>query len=194
MRGQPETALVDIYRAHRLRPGDAYMLVELIRNSNHTGLLNARKYIQKLVQLDPLNLTTYLSEFAFALISGPKEAAVAPARRLISLAPHDSMFRVYAGFAIAECGFREEGATVLRRAGEAITDNPHGPFALFLSYALDGREEEALRIATQEVEQTVHNDIACRFMADGYALLGRKDDALRWVCCRWCIRSGASGS
>jgi len=31
------------------------------------------------------------------------------------------------------------------------------------------------------MEKTVHNDIACRMMADGYALLGRKSEALRWV-------------
>ena len=43
------------------------------------------------------------------------------------------------------------------------------------------KEEEALRIATPEMEQAINNDQACRMTADAYALLGRKGEALRWV-------------
>ncbi len=91
------------------------------------------------------------------------------------------MMRVYVSWPLAEAGFPDEAAEVLKRVGTAITDNPHGAFALFLGYALEGNEKEAVRVATPEMEQAVHNDHACRMTADAYALLGRKDDALRWV-------------
>ncbi len=181
MRGQPEAALVDLYRAHSLRPNDLNILSELIRYSNFSGLRNTWKYAEKIAQIDPLTSATQLNKVYLAVIYGPCEAAAAPARRVIALAPQVSMLHVYAGWPLAEAGFRDEAAEILGRVGTAITDNPHGPLALFLSYALDGREEEALRVATPEMEKTVHNDIACRMMADGYALLGRKRDAIRWV-------------
>ncbi len=181
MRGQPESALVDLYRAHALRPNDPNILAELIRFSNFTGLRNTGNYAEKLIQIDPLTSSTQLAMVYLAVIYGPRETAAAPARRLIALAPQISMLHVYAGWPLAEAGFPDEAAKVLGRVGTAITDNPHGAFALFLKYALEGNEEEALRVATPEMEKTVHNDIACRMMADGYALLGRKGDALRWL-------------
>ena len=181
MRGRPEAALVDVYRAHSLRPNDPNILGELIRYSNFSGLRNSRKYVEKVVQMDPLSPITHLAAVYLASIYGPREEAAAPARHVIALAPDASMLHVYAGWPLAEAGFRGEAAEILGRVGTAIADNPHGAFALFLKYALEGNEEDALRVATPEMEKTVHNDIACRMMADGYALLGRKSEALRWV-------------
>ncbi len=57
----------------------------------------------------------------------------------------------------------------------------HGPFGLFLGHAVKGEEDAALRVMTPDLESEVENDIACRMMADGYALLGRTQDAIRWV-------------
>jgi hypothetical protein len=44
-----------------------------------------------------------------------------------------------------------------------------------------GDEAGALRIMTPEIEMTVRNEFLCRAVADGFALLGRKADALRWL-------------
>ena len=44
---------------------------------------------------------------------------------------------------------------------------------------LEANQEEALRIATPELEKGVQNEIASRMMAAGYAILGCNRDAIR---------------
>ena len=181
MQGKPEQALPDIFRAHSLRPSDANMLGELTRYAEFAGLRTVRRYVDKLAQVDPLGVTTLFTQAYVPYINGPCEEAAPFARRVIALAPEASWLRIYLGWPLAAAGFRTEAADILGRVGAALTNDPHGAFALFLGYALEGNEQEALRVATPEMERTVHNDIACRMMADGYALLGRKADALRWL-------------
>jgi len=54
-----------------------------------------------------------------------------------------------------------------------------GAFATFLRCSLKGDEAGALRVGTEEMEGSISNEWLLRFMADGWALLGRKREALR---------------
>jgi len=179
LRGRPEEALADIYRAHAMRPGDPNILGELIRFSMCAGLRHTMRYFEKVVRIDPLNPFRHLEKAYLSAIYGPREEGAASARRLMELAPQVSMLHVYGSWPLAEAGFYEEAAERLGRAAMALEDNLHSALALFLKYCLEGSEAEALRIATPDMQASVHNDVACRMMADGFALLGRTDDAVR---------------
>jgi TolB-like protein len=181
MRGQPEAALVDLYRAHGLRPGDANVLGELGRYSHSSGLRRVRKYVDQLLRIDPLTPITHLNTAVHYWLIGPVEELAAHARHAIALAPDVSILHVYAGWALAEAGCSEEAAEILGRVGRALTGNMHGALALFLMHALGGDEEGALRIATPEMKKTVQNEMAARMMAAGSAILGRTHDAIRWL-------------
>ena len=76
---------------------------------------------------------------------------------------------------------RQEAAEILGRAGDQMGNNVHGAHAHFLRCTLEGNEEEALRHATPEMEQAIRSEFSCKMMTDAYALLGRRDDALRWL-------------
>ncbi|MFV1989009.1 MAG: protein kinase [Gemmatimonadota bacterium] len=181
LRGQPEVALKDLYRANELRPGDANVLAELCRYSNVSGLPSHWKFVEQLSRIDPLTPLTPLVVSSYRWMNGPREEAAPPARRAIELAPQASMLHVIAGWQIAEAGFREEAIEILGRAGAEIVDSVDGAIARFLRCALEGNEEEALRHTSHEMEKTVGNEFARRIMADGHALLGRRDDSLRWL-------------
>ena len=174
-------ALQDLYRANRLRPGDANILSELCRYSNVSGLRNHWKYVEELVRIDPLTPVTPLVVSSYRWLNGPPEDAAVPARRSIEMAKGASMLQVVAGWQIAEAGFWEEAAETLATTGSAMGDNAYGRFVRFLGAALRGDEEEALGYVTPEMDEAIHNEFACRFMAEAYALLGRNEDGLRWL-------------
>lgn len=59
-RGQPEQALLDLYRARALAPNDVSIIVEVTRFSTAAGLRHYATLIQRLVEIDPLTPTTPL--------------------------------------------------------------------------------------------------------------------------------------
>lgn len=119
------------------------------------------------------------------MMIGPAEEAAAPARQAMALTPEAAIMHVCAAWAVAEAGCREEASEILARAGGALEGNVHGELALFLMHALEGHREEAVRIATPEMVETVQNELASRMMATGYALLGCKREAIH------CLRTAA---
>ena len=70
---------------------------------------------------------------------------------------------------------------VLGETGSVLAGTPMGSVMLFLKGALDGSAEEAVGHVTPEMERAMHNEFSTRFVADAYALLGYRDDALRWL-------------
>ncbi|WP_411278678.1 protein kinase domain-containing protein [Gemmatimonas sp.] len=177
-RGQPELGLVDLRRACELQPGDANMLVETARYSLATGAAGAKQVVDRLVSIDPLTPQTHLILAMYLGTHGPREEAAAPAHRAIELAPDNSWIQISAAWWIAISGRRIEAARILDLVA-AGADDLRGAFATFLRCALEGDEAGALRVGTEEMEGSISNEWLLRFMADGWALLGRKREALR---------------
>jgi len=189
VRGQTLAALGDLYRAHELRPGDANVFAPLCRFSNSAGLRNHFKYAEQFVRIDPLTPQAHLIMAACQQHCGSRQASVEPARRAIELAPDNPVLHVFSAWAIATAGLREEAVEVLDQAGRTIHEGVWGALAKFLKCAYEGDEEGALRIGTADMERSVRNEQTCLMMAEGYALLGRKDDAMRRL--RAAVQNGA---
>ena len=55
-------------------------------------------------------------------------------------------------------------------------------YQIFLSRALQGDAEGAIRSVTPQLEQAASwTEYLALFLADGYSLIGRNDDAIRWL-------------
>jgi len=64
----------------------------------------------------------------------------------------------------------------------ALPDASYGSVSLFLSRALQGDAEGAIRSVTPQLEQAASwTEYLALFLADGYSLIGRNDDAIRWL-------------
>ena len=176
-RGRPEAGLVDLHRAHALRPSDANVLLELNRYSLAAGL-DCRRTVDRLVAIDPLIPQSHLMVAMYHGLYGRPAEVAAPARRSLELAPEASFLHVSAAWWIALAGLRSEAAAILRRIRSEAGDL-RGSFASFLLSALEGDEEGARRAVTPEMERAISNEYLCLFLAQGWALLGRKDDAVR---------------
>ena len=176
-RGQPETGLVDLFRAHHLRPGDGNVLVEVGRFSLAAGLRRWQTIEDRLVAIEPLSPQTHLLVALNRWLHGPRSEAARHASRAIELAPEPSMLHVGAAWCMAAAGQRTEAAAILARVRSAATDVVSA-LAAFLDCALRLDEAGASRVMTPEIGQAVSNEFFCRMMAEGHALLGRTDDAI----------------
>jgi len=180
-RGRPEEALPDLYRAHDLWPGDTNVIGELCRYSNTAGLRRHGKLVDRLVLIDPLNAIASLVLSSYHWVNGRFAEATAPARRALELAHPASMVPFVAAAQLAAAGLRDEGAAILGRTGAMLPGTPLGDGASFLQQALLGDRDSALRYATPAMEAALQNEFAAVFAAQAYALIGRREDAVRWV-------------
>jgi serine/threonine protein kinase/tetratricopeptide (TPR) repeat protein len=181
-RGQVERALADLYRAHELWPGDANILVELCRFSNTAGLRGYRAMVDAAVQIDPLTPVSWLVVSTYSALAGRHAEVLPAARRAIEMAPDPSMLHLLSAWWIAQAGLPAEACGVLARVGSAMGETPGGWWARFLKAALEGETQKALAFITPEFEQALRrNEFAALAVGEGFALLGRTEEALPWL-------------
>ncbi len=182
LQGKRQEALRDLYRARSLVPGDSNVLLELLRYSNSSGLQKHGPIVEELSRIDPLNPMTPLVVSSYRWFNGPLEEAAPPGRRAIELMPVEaSMLHVIAGWQIAEGGFRDEAREILAGTGAKLSIAAERGLALFLAGALAGDGAQALRHVTPEVEHGISNEFSAKMLAQGYTLLGMKDEAVTWT-------------
>ena len=181
LRGQTAAALRDMYRAHQLRPGDSNVLTEMCRFANASGIM-VPGFVEKLVSMDPLTPVTWSVVEFDHFVNGRITEAVSAARRALELASEVSMLHIFAAWTFAKAGLREEAIELLEKASRKLAGTLHASWALFLRYALDGDAERACAHMTPLLEQgAALMDQAARTIADGYSLIGRTDDSLKWI-------------
>jgi eukaryotic-like serine/threonine-protein kinase len=187
-RGRPEQALRDLKRAHRLRPRDGNVLVELTRFSQSAGVEGRSAALTELLRVDPLAPQAQLLAAMGAYYDGPSEAAAAPARRALELAPDPSMLHNVAGLTLAHAGFGEEATEVFDRVVASGAADPHRHVAAFFRHAINGEAGPAEQVPIEALEAALCNEHLLRMIADGYARLDRHDDAVRVL--RLAVRYG----
>ncbi len=180
-RGRPEEALPDLYRAQELWPGDANILAESCRFSNTAGLRNHGALVDRILRIDPLTAVTPLVASSYHWVNGRFDDVVAPARKACAMASPGSMVPFMAGMEMAAAGLRDEASALLERTAGVMAGTRLGDGASFLRHALVGDREGALKSATPRLEAALQNEFASIFMAEAFMLIGRPEDALRWV-------------
>jgi tetratricopeptide (TPR) repeat protein len=176
--GRPESALPDLYRAHELAPNDANILAEVCRFSNVGGLRQHEALVHRLGEIDPLTALTPLVFSTFYWLRGRRDEIAPWVRRAVTLAPAPSMLHILGAWQLEAAGFREEASAILREAGRALAGTSHGSWATFHERALAGDEAGAM---AQLAGAAVPGDVGSIMVAESCALLGRRDDAVRWA-------------
>jgi TolB-like protein/tRNA A-37 threonylcarbamoyl transferase component Bud32 len=184
-RGDMESALRDLRAAHEQKPGDAMVLNELIRHylsagQEHTE--SARPLYEASLRVDPLHPLNW-AQWAWRHFSAGRLAdALDAARRILQLTDRGNPARVYAAYYLALAHAREEAVALFEAEGAELSDTAYGSVSLFLSRALQGDAEGALRHVTPQLVQAASwTEYLALFLADGYSLIGRNDDAIRWL-------------
>jgi len=181
VRGETASALRDIHRAHHLRPGDPNVTAEMCRFCEASGVEDG-EYAKELVAVDPLTPVTWIIVAFNHLMNGRFEEGARAARRIISMATEVSHLHILAASAIASAGPRGEAIEILETVGKKLAGTIDESWALFLKYALEGDAERSSAQMTPLLERGASKLEHCaRIIADGYSLIGRNDDALRWI-------------
>jgi TolB-like protein/lipopolysaccharide biosynthesis regulator YciM len=104
------------------------------------------------------------------------------ARRIFNLTDPGNPARVYAAYYLAIANEREEAIKVFDAEGAALAGTAYGSLSLFLSRALRGDAESAVKQVTPQLEQAAAwTEYLALFLADGYSLLGHHDAAIKWL-------------
>lgn len=184
-RGDIESAIPDLLTAHEQKPGDSMFLNELIRHLLTAGQEQyewARLVCDESLRIDPLAPLNWAQAAWRHFSAGRTLETVEAARRVFDLTERGNPARVYAAYYLALAGEREEAITVFEEEGSALSGNAYGSVSLFLSRALQGDAEGAVKYVTPQLEQAASwTEYLALFLADGYALIGHCDAALRWL-------------
>jgi tetratricopeptide (TPR) repeat protein len=100
----------------------------------------------------------------------------------MGLAEPGNPVRTYVAFALASLGRRDEAIVVLEEVSAALGATPYGSLSAFFARALQGDADGAIGHVTPLLEQSAHwVEYLAWMLADGYALIGRRDEAIRWL-------------
>jgi serine/threonine protein kinase len=193
-RGDIEGALPDLRRAAELKPGDGAILAELGRYAFNAGQ-ELQEWVQKpledLPRVDPLTPAFRLPIAGWHFSAGRLESAAREARAVEQLCERDSPVRYFAAWHLGMAGERDEAIRILTEVATALAGTPYATFGSLASFflaALRGRDEAAMYV-TPQLEDVAHwNEYAALYLAEGYALLRRSADAVRWL--RICVTRG----
>jgi TolB-like protein len=179
-RGDIEGAVRDIRRACALKPGDAATL-ELMRFLFTAGR-TSDAVLEDAKRIDPLNPLVW-SQIAFARFeSGRLAEAEEAARRALVLADPGNPVRTYVAYALAFLGRRDEAIPIFDEVSAALGGSTYGALSAFFARALQGDADAAVGHVTPLLEQSARwVEYLAWILADGYALIGRRDEALRWL-------------
>jgi serine/threonine protein kinase len=114
--------------------------------------------------------------------AGRVDDSVDAARRIFHLTDPGNPARVYAAYYLAIANRREEAISLFEEEGAALAGTAYGSMSLFLSRALQGDAEGAVKHVTPQLEKASSwQEYFALLVADGYSLLGHHDSAIRWL-------------
>jgi len=189
MRGNVDAALHDFRRSYELKPGDISLMIEWSRYLFSAGREHrdgSWAVSDEMLQVDPLNPLAWGQRALWLCSAGRSAEARDATRRALQLAGHGNPANVFHAHSAATLGLQDEAIALFDEVASAETPHgqptPHQSLSAFLSRALQRDEAGALAQVTPQLEQAAHwMEYLGWYMADGYALIGRRDEALRWI-------------
>ena len=113
---------------------------------------------------------------------GNLEAAVEPYRQMFEMDPANPMGRLFYVWVLALNRRHDELVRVLDAFAPAERDTVPARAARFLAHAHIHRDQRAVELVTPELEVVaMTNDVFARVLAEGYAMAGMPEEAIRWL-------------
>jgi serine/threonine protein kinase/tetratricopeptide (TPR) repeat protein len=184
-RGDLEGALRDIRRASELRPGDAQVLGEWMRHlfsAGQEGTDRAQAVMDAALKADPLNPFNWGQAGYWLYSLGRRDESERASRRAIELSDTGNPVRTYAAHVLARLGHEEEAIRLFEEVATTRPGTPYGLLCAFTARAMRRDHDGAVAHVTPQLEQAAHwVEYLGWILAGGYALIGRRDDAMRWL-------------
>ena len=180
-RGRVQDAIRELKRALSLELNHAEASMALAYFYGFSGkAFAARPILQRLLVIDPLTPINHCVQGLVEMLDGRVEAAVQSLQKVEQLAPGNPFFGFELALALAHNDRSSQAIDRLAVLGKESPD-AIGRTASFVEHALRGAEAEALAALTPDVKAKLRWDEQFSYwLAVGYALLNRTDDAFDW--------------
>lgn len=175
-------AIDALYRSDRARPNDPETLGLLVNSLLISDQADAaRPLIEHLLAIDPLNPLTACLPGWDHLLAGDFDAALPYYETMHSMDPAHPMGRLFLVWTSILAG-RTEGLEALATPeDDTLASQPALRVARFLIAAARGQRHAERWLDDSVTRMAEASEMIARFLADGYAVLGHHDQAVRWL-------------
>ncbi len=185
-RGNMQQGVREMKRVLAADPNDAEALLSLVYAYLTVGKpAAARPFIRRLLDVDPLTFVNHCLPGWADNDEGRFEKAVEAYRACYVLAPDNPLGRSLYGWMLAMVHRIDEALPILDSLAADLPDAPLGRLALCLARALRHDKAGALAAAESLTEAASWDDYFSVRVAECYALIDEKDEALRWLENAW---------
>jgi serine/threonine protein kinase/predicted Zn-dependent protease len=182
-RGNTQQGVSFLKRALNAYPDDTDSLSWLIAVCGFSGKpFVAVPMAKRLLEIDPLTASYQCLPGLLALMAGEFGRAIAPFEKSLEMDPTNPMVRCVYGHILALNRQFESSARVIDLLHHDMPENFFAKLGQFYRHALAGDKRSALQCVTAElVSQAGADPHYCWNLAQCYALLQEKKDALDWL-------------
>ena len=182
-RGRIQDAVHDLKAALESDANSADTLLLLTNCYLISGQVSAaRPLIERAQSLDPLNPVTRCMPGFAEFLEGNFAAAVEPYRQMCEMDPGNPMGRLFYVEVLVLTRRTNTARAVANAFPPEVRDTVPARIALFLTGALAGDSSDAHDTQTEDIERlATAADVFPRIIAQGYALGGMAERALRWL-------------
>jgi serine/threonine protein kinase len=136
----------------------------------------------RLLKIDPLTPFNYLFLSQTPYYEGKFSEAELLIKKAMELDTENSVFRVFYLMVIATIWEKNKVLLFYEESIQKLKNSFFTNLALFFTCALKGDKVSADKVLTEEFMTAARNDIQYSvFVADGFALLNRKEEAISWL-------------
>jgi non-specific serine/threonine protein kinase len=182
-RGRVQEAVRDLKAALDIDGNNADTLLLLSNCYLISGRVSvARPLIARLLAVDPLTPLTRCMPAWADILDGNFAAAVEPYRQMFEMDPSNPMARLFYLWVLILNRRDDAVDAILQTFPPEVRDTVPARIAFFLAHALAGNGRAAQAALTQEIEAVATaTDVFPRFLAQGFALAGMPELAMRWL-------------
>ena len=182
-RGRIQEAVHDLNAALDSDPSNADTLLLLSNCYLISGkVTTARQLIVRLIAVDPLTPLTRCMPAWADILDGKFAAAVEPYRQMFDMDPSNPMARLFYVWVLILNRRTEEIDRLVGTFPPEVRDTVPARLAEFLAHAVGGRRDRAHATVTPAIETAAATtDVFSRLLAQGYALVDMREQALRWL-------------
>jgi TolB-like protein len=142
----------------------------------------ARPLIEKALEIDPLQPLFQCMPGFLDVMEGRFEAAIPYYRKMSEMDPENQTTQLFYAWVLSLSNRKDEAYTIIDFLVKINSKTPAAHMSAFLKHALSGNKERALKSVTKEIVSASKDvEFFSRFMADCYALIGEKEEAMNWI-------------
>jgi TolB-like protein len=182
-RGLVQEAVRDLKAALEMDPHNADTLLLLSNCYLISGRVSsARPLLKRLSVVDPLTPLTRCMPAWADILEGNFAVAVEPYRQMFEMDRSNPMARLFYAWVLILNRMHKDVGTLIETLPPDVHDTVPARITLFLAFAVAGNRREAQAVVTPQIEAAANaTDVFSRFLAQGFAVAGMAEPAMRWL-------------